>query len=149
MEQKPYDGVIKPYTLGDVHNYTLYNDLYARDDAQSLLALASDRTNNLSTIINNQVPYKRLAISSQEAKDAFLGWLQNRVMRQGDEALLKDAKSWALMRTWIAICAMVDAKDDPTRIKVLGKDGCSNELAKKAQDQGLLEILAANKERNK
>lgn len=148
MEQKSDDAVIIPYTTAEVHNYTVYNDLYY--DHRTLIDLARDRTHNLSTIVSEQQAYKRLTVASQETKDAFLYSLQNRIMRQTHANIVKD--EWPIIRTWIAICAMIHAKDDSRNLIVLGQDGSdgyANRLAQETQDHQLIEILAAYKERLK
>lgn len=153
MEQTPAEASIKPYTLEEVKLYAPYYALYAAEGNNRPLFIEKvrDHANSLSAVIADQEAYKRLAASSQEVKDSFLGLLQNRFMRV-NEAYFHDADnvSLLLLRTWIAICAMIDAKDNPKDLHtVFGDNGFAERFARKQNDQQLVELLTAYKQRNK
>lgn len=144
MEQKQGTWTIQPYTLDEIKNYKAYNDLYYNIKFVDLTQNSSNQFS--STIKEHVVPYQRLAISTQQTKDAFLMCLQNRLECKSKDYPLteKDQSIWTLIRTWIAICAMIDAKEEPASMRVFGDNGAAHYLAEKAQDQQLLDLLKAH-----
>ncbi len=149
METAENDQV-KPYTVQEVDQYCVNIDLYFPDDNNKcpLIDLALDSSSNLSDIIRDQVGYKRLLISSQDAKDAFLANLQNRLMRKWQHLGYphRDPRDWAEIRTWLAICVMINAKSKDSSCGGLGKD-FATKLAEKAKDQQLIDLLKAHSEK--
>lgn len=156
MEQKAGESAIKPYTLEDVKACVPHTALYQgeRNNKALLIRKACDRANNLSTIVADQAAFKRLAVSSQEVKDFFLRRLQNQscivdLLGICGISYYKGEYDLAKIRTYIAICAMIDAKDDPQeRFAVFGYSGFADFFSTQENDQQLREILTAYNKRN-